>query len=143
DRAEKLPDVKGATFAEPGDDSSGETSGNHRGADTDNEKRITNAPWTPGKAIHRVERPDRENFVRDIGEKLNRRQFPQVRMGAQQNEGANRIGPAPGEFFAFIFGQGFGDEEKSVEPVRQAEGGGNPKCRAGVSVADQSPEDRA
>src|SRR6267143_2741720 len=38
DRAEKLADVKGSTFAEPGDDSSGQTSRNHGRAHTDNEK---------------------------------------------------------------------------------------------------------
>jgi len=91
DSAEKLSDVQGATLTEPRDDSSGQSARNHGCADANDEERFCDAPRVPVEEMDRVKRPDREDFVRDIREKLNSRELPQVRMRTQQNERAHRI----------------------------------------------------
>ena len=66
--------------------SSGEATGNRRRKDAHDRERRTNHGLAPRVAIDGVERPNNENFVRDVSEKLQRRQFGQFRMTTQQRE---------------------------------------------------------
>ena len=70
------------------------------GADANNHERHANGQLVPGVSIHGVKRPDAKNVVRGVGEKLNRGQSPKFMVRAQQNERADRIGPAQRERFA-------------------------------------------
>src|SRR5947208_8609361 len=72
DRPEKLSDVKCATLTKTSNDSPSESAGNCCCEDADDRERNANPGLAPLITINRVERPDHEYFVRDIGKKLKR-----------------------------------------------------------------------
>src|SRR5205823_3541479 len=143
DCAEKLTDVKCAPFTEPRDDSSGESARNRRREHAYNCKRNTDGGLVPSVSINRIKRPDDENFVRHVGEKLQRGELPQFGMRSEQGERADRIGPAQREFFAVFVSQRFRDENVAVEPVRQAKSGRNPEGQTRTDVCQRSTNSRA
>src|SRR5437773_7736474 len=83
DCAEKLTDVKCAPFTEPRDDSSSESARNRRRKHAYNCKRNTDGGLVPSVAINRIKRPDDENLVRHVGEKLESSELPQFGMRSE------------------------------------------------------------
>src|ERR1051326_2603086 len=63
DGTEKLANIKGATFANPVNDATGQSGRNQRGADADEKQRIADAAGIPGESINGVEGPDGEDLV--------------------------------------------------------------------------------
>ena len=70
DRAEKLADVKCAPFTEPRHDSPSKAARNGRREDPHDRERSANHGLAPLVTVNRVERPNHEDFVRDVGKKL-------------------------------------------------------------------------
>src|SRR6266480_1947176 len=143
DCSEKLTDVKCPPFTEPRNDSSGESAGNRRRKHAYNCKRNTNGGLVPSVTINRIKRPDDENFVRDVGEKLECGELPQFGMRSEQGERADRVGAAQCEFFTVFVAQRFRDENVAVEPVRQAKSGRNPEGQTRTDVCQRSTNSRA
>src|SRR5438128_1283811 len=143
DCTKKLADVKSAPFTKPADDSSGESARNRRRENAYHRKRNSDRSLAPRVAINRVERPDHEDFVRDVGEKLQRGELPQFGVRPEQDERADRIGAAQREFFAMFLSQRFRHKQKSVKPVRQAESGRNPERQTRTDIPKWTADTRS
>src|SRR5215211_2719324 len=56
-------------------------------------------------------------------------------MGAQKDEGAERVRAPQSEWFPAIFGQRLRDEEVTPDPIRETESGGDPEWQPRTDVA--------
>ena len=61
-------------------------------------------------------------------------------MAAEQSEGADGVGAGPGEGAAVFLGEGFGQDEETVESVDEREAAGDPEGQARVDVAEQATD---
>src|SRR5205085_12343874 len=71
----KLAEIKCPAFSDARDDGTHEPGRNHRGANPGERERRADASGRPRITIDRVERPDVENFVREVADELDRREL--------------------------------------------------------------------
>src|ERR1700687_1993647 len=102
-------------FAETADERADEDSGNDAGADADDGEGQADVAFGPSVAILRVEHEDGgEGLLGEVEERHDAGEAEELRMRAEECEGAERVGHVPGGFGAAFLRKGFGKHEKTI-----------------------------
>ena len=130
-------DRHGSSFTEFGDERFDEQGSVDDGADADGGEGVADGADGPVVAVAGVDDVDiQEGLLRDVAEEKDDGDGDHAGVSAEERDRAYGVGASPGERAAVVFGEGFGQDEETVEAVEEAEAAGNPEGQAGVNVAE-------
>ena len=134
-------DGDGSALAEFCDDGFDEKCAVDDGADADGGEREADGAVGPVVAVVGVDDVDvHERLLGDVTEQEDGGDGDHAAVAAEKGEGADGIGAGPGEGAAVFFGEGFGQDEETVESVDEREAAGDPEGQARVDVAEQTTD---